>query len=139
MKVLVTVVVGLMIMKMVQSEGDVDGILGGKKTVRVTNDMTNGISVFLHCKSRDDDLGARVLEIGQYQEWSFRNNIGHTTLFWCNLQARNVQNHFEAYSYKEDSAVCDQCYRSLKDDGLYFFNQYEKKWEKKAAWNIHAF
>ncbi|KOM57721.1 hypothetical protein LR48_Vigan11g075400 [Vigna angularis] len=140
LKVLVTVViVGLMITKMAQSEREVDGILGSKKTVRVENDLTNGISVFLHCKSRDDDLGEHVLENGQYQEWRFRNNIAHSTLFWCAMRASNVQSSFDVYSYKADNAVCDQCNRSLRNDGLYFYNQFENKWEKKLSWNIQAF
>jgi len=125
---------------MVQSEEKVDGILGDKKTVRVTNDLTSGISVFLHCKSADSDLGPHVLEKGQDQEWSFKNNIAHSTLFWCAMRASNVEMSFNVYSYKDDSAWCDdQCNRSLKDDGLYFYNQFEKKWEKKLSWNIHAF
>jgi len=58
-------------------------------------------------------------------------------LFYCALhvmRAFNVEMSFDVYSYKDDSAWCDdQCYRSLKDNGLYFCNQYENKWFK----NIH--
>ena len=50
------------------------------------------------------------------------------------MRAFNVEMSFDVYSYKDDSAWCDdQCYRSLKDNGLYFCNQYENKWFK----NIH--
>jgi len=136
LKVLVTVVVGLMIMQMVQS----DGILGDQKTVRVENDLASGYAVFLHCKSGDNDLGPRNLAKGEYQEWSFRNNIAHTTRYYCYLQILHGQVSFDVYSYKDDNGRCaDKCYRSLRDDGLYFYYQYENKWEKKLSWNIHAF
>ncbi|RDY00049.1 hypothetical protein CR513_16816, partial [Mucuna pruriens] len=44
-----------------------DGLLGRKKTVRVQNDLNNGITVYLHCRSRDNDLGLHVLANGENQ------------------------------------------------------------------------
>ncbi|CAJ1949824.1 unnamed protein product [Sphenostylis stenocarpa] len=138
LKALVTVVAVLMMMNMVQSEKEGgDGLLSLKRTVRVTNDLTNGIVLLLRCRSRDNDLGIHALGSGEYQEWTFRDNLAHTTLFWCAMRASNVQLSFEIYSYKTDNLDCDtECYRSFRNDGAYFYIQDQKKWEKRQSWNI---
>ncbi|CAJ1949818.1 unnamed protein product [Sphenostylis stenocarpa] len=139
LKLLVTVIVLAMMVNMVPSEEEGDGFLDGKKHVRVQNDMTNGIVVHLHCRSRNDDLGEHVLAFGQYQEWSFRDNVGDTTLFWCSMSANNVQTRFEVYSAPSDHTKCDkQCYRSLRTDGAYFYDQFEDTWQKRHSWDVHA-
>ncbi|CAJ1949822.1 unnamed protein product [Sphenostylis stenocarpa] len=122
---------------MVQSEGG-DSILDGKKHVRVTNDMKDGVLIYLHCRSKNDDLGVHVIANGEFQEWSFKDNLGDTTLFWCSMDAYNVQMSFEVYSAKTDSAKCDkQCYRSLRKDGAYFYYQFQNIWKKELSWTIH--
>ncbi|KAL3026978.1 hypothetical protein AAZX31_03G022500 [Glycine max] len=114
-----------------------DGLLDGKKTVRVLNGMNNGIVVYLHCQSKDDDFHQHVLAVGKYQQWSFRDNIGGTTLYWCTMDANNVHESFEVYSVEVEEMICDtQCYRILKNDGAYFFNQFQSKWEKRLSWYI---
>jgi len=137
LKELVTVVLIVMV-KMVQSEEEIDGVLDGKKHVRVTNDLNDGILVHLHCRSKDDDLGEHVLGNGGFQEWTFKDNIGDTTLFWCSMDAYNVQMSFEIYSAVADNPKCDkQCFRSLRTDGAYFYNEFGDRWEKRQSWNIH--
>ena len=84
-----------------------DGLLDGKKTVRVLNGMNNGIVVYLHCQSKDDDFHQHVLAVGKYQQWSFRDNIGGTTLYWCTMDANTLHASFEIYNAKRDDSKCD--------------------------------
>ncbi|KAG5089131.1 hypothetical protein JHK86_001743 [Glycine max] len=50
-----------------------DGFFSQKNTVRVYNRMNDNILVYLHCQSKDDDLGQHVLAVGEHQEWSFND------------------------------------------------------------------
>ncbi|XP_057418805.1 S-protein homolog 29-like [Lotus japonicus] len=100
--------------------------------VRVENDLDT--TLYVHCKSKDDDLGEHYLKPGQYTQWQFRDNFWGTTLFWCNFSWNNVQKRFDVYDFHEDE--CDlQCYRKIKLDGAYFYGGADKPiWEKRQSW-----
>ncbi|XP_022152906.1 S-protein homolog 1-like [Momordica charantia] len=53
--------------------------------IHIKNALKNGQRLFVHCKSKDDDLGARTLKSGTEFKWDFKVNIWDTTLFWCYL------------------------------------------------------
>jgi hypothetical protein len=56
----------------------------------IVNDMSGGQKVlFIHCKSRDDDLGMHNLVVGGKFSLSFRPNFWGTTLYWCYMRADN--------------------------------------------------
>ncbi|XP_020220440.1 self-incompatibility protein S1 [Cajanus cajan] len=116
--------------------GYVDGLIGKRKTVLVKNDIDSGVTVNLHCRSKDDDLGLHVLRLGEQQVWSFRDNIFRTTLFWCTMDAKNKEYQFEIYRAKTDRTCTSQCFRSLREDGAYFWNQPLQLWEKRISWSI---
>ncbi|XP_027343140.1 S-protein homolog 3-like [Abrus precatorius] len=108
---------------------------GGTKHVLVKNELGNGVVLYLHCRSKDDDLGLHVLQNGNYQEWSFRDNVIDTTLFWCSLKWNNQQHSFEIYSTINDGRRCaSQCLRRIRPDGAYFFFEFEDYWVKEYAW-----
>ncbi|GLT62134.1 hypothetical protein SLA2020_347930 [Shorea laevis] len=51
--------------------------------------VVNGLSrsqLFLHCKSKDNDLDMHHLEVGDDFSWSFRENVFETTLYWCYMR-----------------------------------------------------
>ncbi|KAL2342386.1 hypothetical protein Fmac_003671 [Flemingia macrophylla] len=144
-KSMVTVVVVLMIMAEmvivpVQCEEEnnvgVDGLIGEKKTVLVKNDVDSGVTLYLHCRSADDDLGEQVLPLGHQQVWSFRDNIFRTTRFTCSLKANNLEYDFEVYDAKKDDICTSECWRSLREDGAYFWNQPLQLFEKRVSWSI---
>ncbi|XP_057440033.1 S-protein homolog 29-like [Lotus japonicus] len=112
-----------------------DGFLG-KKTVRVQNDLGNGVTLFVQCRSKDDDLGPHYLSNGQYQEWSFINSVFGVTLFWCNIGWNDVKKSFIVYNVDRDGHVCgSRCWRSIKSDGAYFYHQYERgQWVMEIKW-----
>ncbi|KAH1266537.1 S- 2 [Glycine max] len=114
LKPLVTILVFLMVASAQDSLSD-NTIFEGKQTVRVYNGMNDGILVYLHCRSKDNDLGQHVLAFGEFQKWSFNDNLFGTTLFWCTMNASNVHASFEVYRAKTEENKCDtQCNRILK-------------------------
>ncbi|KAG4403557.1 hypothetical protein AAZX31_01G129100 [Glycine max] len=136
LKSLVTITIFLMIVCAQDGLSD-NTIFDGKKTVRVYNGMNDGILVYLHCRSRDNDLGQHVLAVGEYQEWSFTDNLFGTTLFWCTMDAGNVHASFEVYNAQTEEMNCStQCNRILNNYGGYFFIQYYRYWEKRLSWHI---
>ncbi|KAI9185099.1 hypothetical protein LWI28_004114 [Acer negundo] len=42
-----------------------------------------GLILYVHCKSRDNDLGLQNLTAGAEFEWHFKLNFSGSTLFWC--------------------------------------------------------
>ncbi|KAG5060710.1 hypothetical protein JHK87_001739 [Glycine soja] len=114
-----------------------DSIFDGRKTVCVLNGMNDDILVYLQCQSRYNDLGQHVLAVGEYQEWSFRDNIRDTTLFWCTMDAGKVHASFQVYRAEIEEKLCDsQCNRTLTNDGGYFYDQFHGYWEKRLSWYI---
>ncbi|XP_027343139.1 S-protein homolog 5-like [Abrus precatorius] len=110
-------------------------VFAQKNTVRVQNDLGSGIVLYLHCKSKDDDLGLHVLPYRNYQEWSFRDNFGGTTLFWCSMQWNYEQHSFEIYSTARDNLSCSsKCWRSIRPDGAYFYMEVHDLWMKRYSW-----
>ncbi|XP_027343146.1 S-protein homolog 2-like [Abrus precatorius] len=107
-----------------------------KKHVRVINGLGNDTFLYLHCRSRDDDLGLHVLQYNEYQEWSFNNNIRGSTLFWCSMQWNNQQHSIEVYSTKNDDEDCElKCWRVIEPDGAYFLMETRQgQWDHRYRW-----
>ncbi|XP_057444366.1 S-protein homolog 29-like [Lotus japonicus] len=107
-----------------------------RKIVRVQNDLGNGVTLYVHCRSKDDDLGEHYLSNGQYQEWSFGISWIGSTLFWCNVGWNDVKHSFEAYNNGRDYLLCgSQCWRSIKPDGAYFYLERKgHRWVKQYEW-----
>ncbi|KAG5060725.1 hypothetical protein JHK87_001754 [Glycine soja] len=137
LKALVTIIVFLMIM-CVQDGLSEEDYLGGEETiVRDYNWMNDSIPVYLHCQSKDDDLGQQVLVVGEHQEWSFKGKLFGTTLFWCTMDACNVHSSFEVYNAQTEETKCQtRCNRILNNNGGYFFNEFFGFWEKRLSWYI---
>nr|AFK40358.1 unknown [Lotus japonicus] len=109
---------------------------GRRNTVRITNDLKGSgfTQLLVHCGSKDDDLGIHYLQSGQSFQWSFKDNIWGTTLFWCHLGWNSVSQTITAYRYSDDSCG-SQCWRSIRPDGAYFYSAEPfRRWDKKYSW-----
>ncbi|KAL0349986.1 UNVERIFIED_CONTAM: hypothetical protein Sradi_4147800 [Sesamum radiatum] len=52
--------------------------------VHIVNNLPDNSSpLFVHCASKDDDLGNHTLRLNDDFNWHFRMNIGLTTLYYC--------------------------------------------------------
>ena len=114
-----------------------------KNYVRIVNELGNEV-LYFHCKSKDDDLGLRSLQSGTYWEFSFRQRIIGTTLFFCNfwyINSSNVKFHAvfdvfrESLGFLKDCGA-DFCLWKAKEDGLYLYNFAMGTDVKMHSWEI---
>lgn len=109
--------------------------------ITVVNGIVTSETLFIHCKSKDDDLGEQNLRLGDKFSWNFRENMLHTTLFWCYLSKND--GHMNVKVFWDDVILfhrCGwkQCVWAAKTDGLYLWNSaigeylLLEKWE--AGW-----
>ncbi|CAL1414930.1 unnamed protein product [Linum trigynum] len=83
-------------------------------TVHVANKLSNKILI-VHCRSKDDNLGAHAVEIGVEVRWSLELNFMATTLFWYyDLAVEDKRLSFEAYGTDMTYYDCFNVY----DDGV---------------------
>ncbi|KDO65854.1 hypothetical protein CISIN_1g046903mg, partial [Citrus sinensis] len=91
--------------------------------VHVVNNLSNNQTLFLHCKSKDDDLGEHKLTTGTESNWKFKENFFQTTLsvFWN-------EDFFQFRCRYKD------CIWTAKDEGIYLKNIPEGRDELWQKW-----
>ncbi|GLU07861.1 hypothetical protein SLE2022_248000 [Rubroshorea leprosula] len=93
-----------------------------KWRVEIVNGLRNNAALFVHCKSKENDLGIHNLTAGRNFTWSFRENFFHRTLFWCYLRKGDAHANFNVFwhdvllFYK---CGWKSCVWTAKDDGIY--------------------
>ncbi|CAN1143027.1 hypothetical protein LINPERPRIM_LOCUS26319 [Linum perenne] len=65
-----------------------------KNTMHIINELTL-LDLIVHCRSKDDDLGAQVVHVMSEFSWSF-TGYG-ITLFWCKVAVQDKRAHFVAF------------------------------------------
>ncbi|XP_023514498.1 S-protein homolog 74-like [Cucurbita pepo subsp. pepo] len=68
--------------------------------------MTDSTLV-IHCKSKDNDLGKHVINAGGNYNWSFKENLLQTTLFWCNFSSKHGQATGDVFWPEQQSWLID--------------------------------
>ncbi|CAJ2653666.1 unnamed protein product [Trifolium pratense] len=88
--------------------------------VNIVNSLEGNLDLTLHCKSKDDDLGAHLLHHGGNFGFSFNPKfpIG-TTLFFCSFQWNGEKLHYFDIFISGDygRADCDYCNWSIFKPG----------------------
>ncbi|CAN0863366.1 S-protein homolog 21 [Linum grandiflorum] len=97
------------------------GVSSKPKTVSVANQLS-ALLLMAHCQSADDDLGARLVSIGSKISWSFKDNVFHTTLFWCDIAVEDKRLHFDAYEYPGKARYLDTIEWVVDDSGVHTAN-----------------
>ncbi|KAK9102505.1 hypothetical protein Sjap_019759 [Stephania japonica] len=117
-------------------------LFGKKKHVHVVNNIDSASNpIYVHCKSGDDDLGSQYLQLNQEFQWSFRDNIFGSTLFFCTINWNNVHDG-KRYGLVYDSYValktpCDKdCIWSARSDGVYFYDDDSQSYVFKYYWSV---
>ncbi|CAN1805348.1 hypothetical protein LINPERHAP1_LOCUS24234 [Linum perenne] len=82
-----------------------------KQTMHIINDF--GFELIVHCKSRDDDLGAQVVDVGSEYNWRF-TGFG-VTFFQCDVAVQDKRAHFVAFDGHGYCAL----HWVVNDDGIY--------------------
>ncbi|KAK8714478.1 hypothetical protein V6N13_149668 [Hibiscus sabdariffa] len=81
-----------------------------KKThVQINNDLSSGIDLTVHCKSKDDNLGEQHLGYHNNFDFGFRPSIFQNTLFFCSFQWNGITHQFDIYVQMRESLLCRQC------------------------------
>eukprot|EP00257_Ricinus_communis_P016021 XP_015574063.2 S-protein homolog 5-like [Ricinus communis] len=92
------------------------GQLIHKTHVRVTNGMNGDLTV--HCKSKDDDIGVKLLHPKGFFQFSFFPNFWLTTLYFCKMEWAGHVHWFDIYVAHRDNDRCrDNCFWVVKPDG----------------------
>ncbi|CAI0428344.1 unnamed protein product [Linum tenue] len=85
-----------------------------EERIHVANKLSSKILI-AHCHSKDDDLGARAIPLGEEISWKFGATAG--TLFWCNLAVEDKRLSF--VSYDSWDASKDSEYWDVREDGVH--------------------
>ncbi|EEF44314.1 S-protein homolog 7 [Ricinus communis] len=105
--------------------------------------VMNGLSsnkdpLFLHCQSRDDDLGDHTLYLGGDFNFKFRIKLfGKSTWFSCDMIWGSKHQHVDVFTEKIEGPMCciegNSCHWRAQDDGIYF-SMNNVDWIKRYDW-----
>lgn len=91
--------------------------------VRIVNNLNNEL-LYYHCKSRDTDFHLKNLQPNTYWEFSFRQNVIGTTLYYCKFWQYNFHAVFDVFTSNEKfQRECggDHCIWIAQEDGVYLY------------------
>ncbi|GMI77463.1 hypothetical protein like AT3G24060 [Hibiscus trionum] len=95
-------------------------------------------NLYLHCKSKNKDVGDRPMVTGDDYTWDTKINFLRSTLFYCN--ARWVDHKritFDAFNVTRDEIRCtryhNSCMWSVRADGIYFSDN-NATWINEYPW-----
>ncbi|KAK8526976.1 hypothetical protein V6N13_084848 [Hibiscus sabdariffa] len=106
--------------------------------VKITNKIQAGKDLIVHCKSKDDDLGVRVVPYGSNFEFKFHPSFFGVTLFFCGMQwdGSGAVFRFDIYDQKRDNPRCGKhCEWDIYPDGPCILNHDTFKIDKCYVWN----
>jgi hypothetical protein len=128
----------LLLMWLTLSMNEFNNVAGiGKhhpKTVKVINDLGNGLPLTLGCKSKNDDLGVHTLKPNGFFEINFTPNFWGTTLFFCKFTWKNQVHWFKIYDYARDGDVCVNCTWKIRTTSACFLDPKRNEYDICYLW-----
>ncbi|KAJ8763918.1 hypothetical protein K2173_003700 [Erythroxylum novogranatense] len=105
-------------------------------TVRIFNELVEDkADVTIHCKSKDDDLGVHVVPFGKTYEFSFRENIWGSTLFFCGFNSKGRSVVFDVFESKRDyERILKYSIWRVRKDGVHGFQEKPTKEDLIFKW-----
>ncbi|KAK9714343.1 hypothetical protein RND81_06G087400 [Saponaria officinalis] len=96
-----------------------------KFTLHVSNGISDSSNLlYVHCRSKDDDMGVQYLSFNQERHWKFGTTIfGKLTHFTCDFKWGEKSRSFEAFVDGVESNFCQSTlnvYWRAAMDGIYF-------------------
>lgn len=70
--------------------------------VIITNKLEGRMSLQMHCKSKNDDLGIHILSYQSQYGFKFKPNILYTTLYFCSFIWNDQLHWFDIFVYNRD-------------------------------------
>jgi hypothetical protein len=105
-----------------------------KRTVKITNDVGNGLDVTVHCKSKDDDLGAHKLKPNGVYEFGFRPNSWGTSKYFCHFEWNNQVHWVDIYDYGRDKDKCRVCLWKIRPKKACIYDYKNKNYDLCYLW-----
>ncbi|OAY55437.1 hypothetical protein MANES_03G154300v8 [Manihot esculenta] len=106
-----------------------------KKLVEIINDLGPNIELKYHCKSKNDDLGQRVLPYNGSWYFTFRPNLLGNTLFYCQFSWGQISHWFNIYEDSRDRMRCHDCLWYIRGNGPCTLNVCSQKFDLCFQWN----
>ncbi|KAE8695437.1 hypothetical protein F3Y22_tig00110711pilonHSYRG00007 [Hibiscus syriacus] len=87
--------------------------------VIIYNDLEDKKDLTIHCKSKDDDLGVRVLSYKEYYDFQFKPHLFGRTLFFCRVTWNGKSHWFDVYRGDRDNGCyeSDICVWNVRQNG----------------------
>lgn len=114
----------------------------GKSSVDIINSLTEPL--WVHCKSRDDDLHWQLLQINQDYRFEFHENIIMNTVFWCrfvwgpNFKFWQSFTVWDRLHWWEMPLPCGNCVWDAQGGGMYIWDKEHQKYAFWKAWNTNG-
>lgn len=99
--------------------------------VNITNYLGPNTDLTVHCKSKDDDLGVRVLSYNASYQFSFIPNFFMSTLYFCGFRwGRTRDLHwFDIFNAGERPDKCTTCLWRIVTDGPCLWNSETQQYD----------
>lgn len=102
--------------------------------VLITNEMSDyqgrpNMTITLHCRSRDDDLGVHQVTYLENYEFSFLPSIVRNTIFECGVKWDGDSHSFVAYNKNKDKNKCRVCLWKIKPEAPCRYNYGTKQYD----------
>ena len=102
-------------------------------------------SLVAHCRSKNNDFGAKILIINDEIHWEFRRDIGETTTFYCKFAWMTGDKIFKETEFEVfNSHIADECgnkltktnkcFWSVSQVGFSFAKDSPSNWVLKQRW-----
>lgn len=111
------------------------GLLQKKSHIHIINNLKSGLTLTIHCKSKNDDLGVHVLPSNGGWEFHFRPNFWGTTQYFCRMVWQGASKYTDIYIQNRDQSKCNICYWSIKQSGPCMLNNDNNKYDICYPWN----
>ncbi|QHO08621.1 hypothetical protein HN51_067204 [Arachis hypogaea] len=85
--------------------------------VTIQNYLEGHQDLTIHCKSKNDDLGAKLVKYMDTYEFNFSLKLFGGTLFFCSFQWPGVCHRVDIYDQDRDQGNCKQCIYKIHENG----------------------
>ncbi|CAF2046431.1 hypothetical protein BRARA_I03323 [Brassica rapa] len=110
-----------------------------KTTVQISNRLGGGLTLVLHCKSKNNDLGIQTIAPDSSWSFYFRPNIFGTTLFFCRFMWAQQAHSFDIYDDYRDGVrkgnPCIDCTWNIDQNRPCRFNEKTNLFDLCYDWN----
>ncbi|CAB4261984.1 unnamed protein product [Prunus armeniaca] len=110
-----------------------EGKFWGITHVKIINGLEPAADVSVHCKSKDDDLGARQLQNNASFQFQFRPNFWGSTQFYCSFVWPKQIQWFDIFKHNRDD--CKFCTWIVKTGGPCMYNYTSESFDQCHPWN----